>query len=125
MSGATHPLGSVAPPSLAADAVPDVHARTPWWRRLRVWGPVAVVCLPIVWAAVRAAAGGWAPIGDDAYFTVRSRDVVTTHHPLLGAWSSGSLDLRTPINNLGPTQLDLLAPFTRFTPWAAPRSRWR
>jgi hypothetical protein len=47
---------------------------------------------------------------------VRSRDVLTSHHPLLGAWSSGSLDLRTPINNLGPTQLDLLAPFTRLTP---------
>ena len=81
-----------------------------------MWGPVAVVCLPIVWAAVRAAVGGWVPIGDDAYFTVRSRDVLTSHHPLLGAWSSGSLDLETPINNLGPTQLDLLAPFTRFTP---------
>ena len=25
-------------------------------------------------------------------------------------------DLETPINNLGPTQLDLLSPFTRFTP---------
>lgn len=83
---------------------------------MRVWGPVAVVCVPIVWAATRAAAGGWDPIGDDAYFTVRSRDVLTSHHPLLGAWSSGSLDLETPINNLGPTQLDLLAPFTRFTP---------
>ena len=121
MSGATHPLGSQAPPALATDsgsgvAGSDARTPTPWWQRLRVWGPVAVVCLPIVWAAVRAAAGGWAPIGDDAYFTVRSRDVLTTHHPLLGAWSSGSLDLRTPINNLGPTQLDLLAPFTRFTP---------
>ena len=81
-----------------------------------MWGPVAVVCLPIMWAAVRAAVGGWVPIGDDAYFTVRSRDVLTSHHPLLGAWSSGSLDLETPINNLGPAQLDLLAPFTRLTP---------
>jgi hypothetical protein len=69
-----------------------------------------------VWAAIRAASGHWVPIGDDAYFTVRSRDVLTSHHPLLGAWSSGSLDLKTPVNNLGPTQLDLLAPFTRFTP---------
>src|SRR5262249_30987361 len=92
------------------------RSTTRWWRQFRVWGPVAVVCLPIVWAAVRAALGDWVPIGDDAYFTVRSRDVLTGHHPLLGAWSSGSLDLRTPINNLGPTQLDLLAPFTRFTP---------
>jgi hypothetical protein len=83
---------------------------------MRVWAPVSVVCVPIVWAAVRAAAGSWVPIGDDAYFTARSRDVLTAHHPLLGAWSSGSLDLETPINNLGPAQLDLLAPFTRFAP---------
>lgn len=117
MSGATHPLGSVAPALDTAPAVDLVdRTRAPAWRRVGVWGPVAVVCLPIVWAAVRAAAGHWVPIGDDAYFTVRSRDVLSAHHPLLGAWSSGSLDLATPINNLGPTQLDLLAPFTRFTP---------
>ena len=60
--------------------------------------------------------GDWVPTGDDAYFTVRSRDVLTDHHPLLGAWSSGSLDLANPINNLGPMQLDLLAPFTKVAP---------
>jgi hypothetical protein len=83
---------------------------------MAAWWPVLVVSFPIMFAAVRAAVGGWVPIGDDAYFTVRSRDVLTEHHPLLGAWSSGSLDLSTPINNLGPLQLDLLAPFTRWTP---------
>src|SRR5688500_18451943 len=83
---------------------------------MAAWWPVLVVSFPIMFAAVRAAAGGWVPTGDDAYFTVRARDVLTEHHPLLGAWSSGSLDLITPINNLGPLQLDLLAPFTRFTP---------
>ena len=83
---------------------------------LRRWAPVVVVCIPIAWAALRAAVGDWVPLGDDAYFTVRSRDVLTSHHPLLGAWSSGSVDLDTPINNLGPTQLDMLAPFTRWTP---------
>ena len=117
ISGATHPLGSASPALDDAATPPDAErARTSSWRPLRVWGPVSVVCLPIMWAAVRAAVGGWVPIGDDAYFTVRSRDVLTSHHPLLGAWSSGSLDLETPINNLGPAQLDLLAPFTRFTP---------
>ena len=117
MSGATHPLGSVAPALHTAPSPDTVSPTLPrWWRDVRVWGPVAVVCLPIVWAALRAAAGHWVPIGDDAYFTVRSRDVLTEDHPLLGAWSSGSLDLETPINNLGPTQLDLLAPFTKFAP---------
>lgn len=81
-----------------------------------VWTPVAAVVAPIVLVAVRAAAGNWVPTGDDAYFTVRSRDVFTTNHPLLGAWSSGSVDLVNPINNLGPMQLDLLAPFTRWSP---------
>jgi hypothetical protein len=77
---------------------------------------VVVVTLPIAIAALRAAAGGWTPTGDDAYFTVRSRDVLTRNHPLLGAWSSGSSGLKTPINNLGPMQLDLLFPFTRVAP---------
>lgn len=84
------------------------------------WAPVvtvvAVVAFPILYAAVRAAAGGWVPAGDDAYFTVRSRDVGTASHPLLGAWSSGSLELTNPINNLGPMQLDLMAPFTKIAP---------
>jgi hypothetical protein len=71
------------------------------------------VTLPIIVAGVRAAAGDWLAVGDDAYFTVRSRDVGTSHHPLLGAWSSGSADLAQPINNLGPLQLDMLAPFTK------------
>ena len=57
------------------------------------------------------------PVGDAAYFTVRSRDVLTAHHPLLGAWSSGSSVVGVPVNNLGPLQLDLLAPFTKVAPY--------
>ena len=62
---------------------------------------------------VRMLAGDWQPLGDAAYFAVRSRDVLTEHHPLLGAWSSGSSRLEESVNNLGPIQLDLLAPFTK------------
>ena len=87
-------------------------------RKLLGWWPVAAVALPIAVAATRAATGGWIPISDDAYFTVRSRDVLTAHHPLVGAWSSGSATTDDWINNLGPLQLDLLAPFTRWTPVA-------
>ena len=50
-------------------------------RFVRRWLPVVVVCLPIAWAALRAAWSDWVPIGDDAYFTVRSRDVLTADHP--------------------------------------------
>ncbi|MFT6290316.1 MAG: hypothetical protein ACJAR2_000903 [Ilumatobacter sp.] len=78
--------------------------------------PVLLAIVPFVLAAMRAAASTWVPIRDDAYFTARSLDVGTSNHPLLGAWSAGSLDVGKPVNNLGPMQLDLLAPFTRFTP---------
>jgi hypothetical protein len=116
-SGATDPRAStVAADDAGEPADDDARAWNAWRVAAARWGPVVVVCVPIVWAAIRAAAGGWVPLGDDAYFTVRARDVLTSHHPLLGAWSSGSVDLTTPINNLGPMQLDLLAPFTRFTP---------
>lgn len=83
------------------------------------WAAVAttVAALPVVVAGIRAAAGDWVPIGDQAYFTVRSRDVLTGHHPLVGAFSSASVDLTRPVNNLGPLQLDLLAPFTKVAPW--------
>ncbi len=86
--------------------------------RSRATALVAVVltALPVAVAGVRAAAGSWVPPGDEAYFTLRSLDVGTAHHPLLGAWSSGSADVERDINNLGPMQLDLLAPFTKVAP---------
>jgi hypothetical protein len=74
--------------------------------------------LPAVVMAVRAAASGWVPLFDAAYFTVRSRDVATSHNPLVGAWSMGSREVGAWINNLGPLQLDVLAPFTKIDPYA-------
>jgi hypothetical protein len=71
--------------------------------------PLAVGVLPIVVAVVRALTRDWLPMGDNAYFTIRARDVLTEHHPLVGAWSSGSEALGVDVNNLGPLQLDLLA----------------
>ena len=81
------------------------------------WVALAVALAPFVVAVVRAGLRHWMPMGDAAYFTVRSRDVLTAHHPLLGAWSSGSAVVGVPVNNLGPLQLDLLAPFTRVVPY--------
>ena len=71
----------------------------------------------LIWHGCHAAASDWMPTGDDAYFTLRSLDVLGEHHPLLGAWSAGSVDLDRHVNNLGPMQLDLLAPFTKIA-WA-------
>ena len=81
------------------------------------WLALAVALTPFAVAVVRAGLRHWMPVGDAAYFTVRSRDVFTAHHPLLGAWSSGSSVVGVPVNNLGPLQLDLLAPFTRVAPY--------
>ena len=44
--------------------------------------------------------------------------MLTANHPWLGAWSSASRSVDESINNLGPLQLDLLAPFTKVDPYA-------
>ncbi len=44
-------------------------------------------------------------------------NVLTAHHPWLGAWSSASASIGEAIRNLGPLQLDLLAPFTKVDPY--------
>ena len=78
---------------------------------------LAAAVLPTVVMVIRAAAEGWVPLFDAAYFTVRSRDVATSHNPLVGAWSMGSREVGAWLNNLGPLQLDLLAPFTKLDPY--------
>lgn len=77
-------------------------------RRLAV-ASVVVAITPIVFAAARAIHNGWLPTGDNAYFTIRARDVFTAHPPLLGTWTSASLSLGKDINNPGPMLFDLLA----------------
>ncbi len=78
-------------------------------RRFELTAALAVAASPVVVATSRAVHRGWIPMGDNAYFTVRSRDVFTDHHPLVGAWSSGSAAVGVDVNNLGPLQFDLLA----------------
>ena len=75
--------------------------------------PAVVAALPAATACVRLLRARWLPIGDNGYFAVRARDVLTEHHPLLGAWSSGSQVVGVDVNNLGPIQLDLLWPFVK------------
>ena len=77
---------------------------------------IALVAISVLFAGVRAALGSWVPHTDNAYFTVRSLDVATRFNPLLGAWSSGTADVAVDVNNLGPLQLYLLAPFTKLAP---------
>ena len=89
-------------------ATPDVATASNHTLR---WVVRGLVVLPFVVAAVRALATGWFPVGDSALLSVRAYDVGTSHHPLLGSWTSASLTLGVDVNNPGPLYPDLLAPF--------------
>jgi hypothetical protein len=85
-----------------------------WLRqRRRLLGPAVVVVavVPIVVATVRALARGWVAIGDNGLLLLRTQDVATANHPLLGTWTSASLSAGRSINNPGPLWFDALAPF--------------
>ncbi len=69
--------------------------------------PAAI--LPIVVATIRAVAGDWVAVGDNAFFQLRAADVFTEHNPLLGTWTSASLTVGVDINNPGPLLYDALA----------------
>ena len=87
-----------------------------WMRQRRGWlGPAVVVVaiVPIVVATVRALARGWVAIGDDGLLLLRTQDVATANHPLLGTWTSASLSAGRSINNPGPLWFDALAPFVK------------
>jgi hypothetical protein len=72
---------------------------------------IAVPAIPIIVAVTRAIARGWIPIGDQALLEIRARDVLTTHHPLLGTASSAALGPTgvVPLNHPGPLMFDVLA----------------
>src|SRR4249919_3341105 len=77
------------------------------WR----WIARCVMLLPIVVAVARAIAHDWFPVGDSALLAVRAYDVGTSHHPLLGSWTSASYAFGIDLNNPGPLYHDLAAPF--------------
>lgn len=82
----------------------------PRWARAVL---VTIVGLPIAVAVVRAMRADWFPIGDSALLYIRARDVLTTHHPFLGSWTSASQSVGENMNNPGPLYADLLAPVAR------------
>ena len=88
---------------------PRVALREPEPSRWLVPAAVLATIVPIVVATVRALADGWTAIGDNANFLIRSGDVLTAHHPLLGTWSSASLAIGEDVNHPGPLMFDLLA----------------
>jgi len=69
----------------------------------------AITAIPFVVATVRALSRGWMAVGDNGNFLIRSRDVLTSHHPLLGTWSSASIAIGENVNHPGPLLFDVLA----------------
>jgi hypothetical protein len=96
---------TAAPPPTAPVAEQPASGH---WRWLWI-ATVALAVLPIVVAVVRSILDHWVPVGDDAYFVLRSRDVWSSHIPLLGTWTSASLSTGRDINNPGPLFFDALA----------------
>ncbi|MCI3949067.1 MAG: hypothetical protein K0R11_1001 [Acidimicrobiales bacterium] len=84
--------------------------------RRMVVAAAALAVVPVVVAAVRALADGWFPVGDNALFVIRARDVFGGELPLLGTWSSASLTLGFDLNHPGPLLFDLLAVPVRLLP---------
>jgi hypothetical protein len=70
---------------------------------------VVVAVLPIVVATIRAVHRGWLPVGENALFQIRARDVFTRHPPLIGLASSASESTQTDLHHPGPLLFDLLA----------------
>jgi len=71
---------------------------------------IVVAVVPVAVATARAIHNGWLPTGDNALFAVRARDLFSiTNLPLLGTWSSASVNAGTQFNHPGPLYFDLLA----------------
>jgi hypothetical protein len=65
--------------------------------------------LPVIVSTVRAVADHWLPVGDDAMIAVRSLDVLSTHSPLVGAYSASSAVIGEAVASPGPMLFWLLA----------------
>jgi hypothetical protein len=70
---------------------------------------IVVAVVPVAVATARAIHNGWLPTGDNALFAIRARDLFTHNLPLLGSWSSASLNAGAQLNHPGPLYFDLLA----------------
>ncbi len=105
-------------PQAAKDEAVDRRARDEPPRAVR-YALVAVVIAPIAVAVIRAVHDQWFPIGDSALLYLRARDVLTSHHPLLGSWTSASQQVGVNMNNPGAMYDDLIAPTSRLLPFSS------
>ena len=71
---------------------------------------VVIAIVPVAVACTRAIYTGWIPTEDNALQAIRARDLFSyTDLPLIGTWSSASLNLTTQVNHPGALYFDLLA----------------
>lgn len=70
---------------------------------------VVLAVLPVIVAVIRAIQRDWIPLGEDALYALRARDVFTRNIPLLGTAASGSVVGGNGTNQPGPLYFDLLA----------------
>ena len=75
--------------------------------------------VPIVVATVRAIRRDWIPVGDDAFFVIRPRDVFNQHRPLLGTWTSASTNASGSTSTIPGRCCSMRS--RRSSCWAAPR----
>jgi hypothetical protein len=97
------------------DAIhPDAALAEPS-RRIRL-AATGIVIVPFLTAVLRALRSDWFPVGDNALLFIRTRDVLTEDHPLLGSWTSASLSVGENMNNPGALYDWLVAPFAHVLP---------
>lgn len=112
---ADRPPGASEPPARAAD---DGGARD--IVDVGVVASAVALVAAVVTATIRAIVDDWYPVGDNAYFALRSADVLTGNHPLLGTWTSASHAVGFDVNNPGPLLFDALAAPAKIDPSLLP-----
>jgi CDP-diglyceride synthetase len=86
------------------DVIATDRVRTWSWRVLAL-----ATSLVIALSAVRGIRRSYEVIGDNALIELRGRDVLTSHHPWLGTWSSASISSGIDINHPGPLLFEMVA----------------
>ena len=78
----------------------------------RLWiAALVVLGLGVVFQGLRAWTGGWIASGDDGFWSIMARSVLSADPPLLGSSSSGGVVSGDGFHHPGPLGFYLLAPF--------------
>lgn len=103
---AAAPQDGGVPPSESAD---PGETPTTGWARTGFRLAQILLLVPVWVAAYRDGKNGWYPTLDAATTTLRARDVLEGHFPLIGMWTSVSTKVGTPTYFPGATELYLLS----------------